>query len=180
MGELNLKKIQVRNNSIITTAERLNVEEHIELEHDKVTGILFKNMSEANNAHKLVQRVVNVGPMVKDIKEGDWVSLDGAKGQIIEGQVPTVKADTNSGNFGKLMKWVVINPLNYLNRQLIEQKNGLDADINEKHMKEVYGPDYEFPTIILDGVEHLMLYDRDVEYIILDAVTDGKEIYSER
>lgn len=40
------------------------------------------------------------------IKEGDWVSLDGAKGQIIEGEVPTVKADTHSGNFGKLMGWV--------------------------------------------------------------------------
>ncbi len=40
------------------------------------------------------------------IKEGDWVSLDGAKGQIIEGQIPTVKADTNTGNFGKLMTWV--------------------------------------------------------------------------
>ena len=40
------------------------------------------------------------------IKEGDWVSLDGAKGQIIEGAVPTVKADTNSGNFGRFMGWV--------------------------------------------------------------------------
>ena len=40
------------------------------------------------------------------VKEGDWVSLDGGKGQIIEGQVPTVKADTNTGNFGKLMSWV--------------------------------------------------------------------------
>ena len=40
------------------------------------------------------------------VKEGDWVSLDGGKGQIIEGQVQTVKADTNSGNFGKLMGWV--------------------------------------------------------------------------
>ncbi len=40
------------------------------------------------------------------IKEGDWVSLDGAKGQIIEGQIPTVKADTNTGNFGRLMTWV--------------------------------------------------------------------------
>ena len=40
------------------------------------------------------------------IKEGDWVSLDGAKGQIIEGKIPTVKADTNTGNFGKLMSWV--------------------------------------------------------------------------
>ncbi|MBR2299267.1 MAG: pyruvate, phosphate dikinase, partial [Alphaproteobacteria bacterium] len=40
------------------------------------------------------------------INEGDWVSLDGAKGQIIEGQIPTVQADTNSGDFGKLMGWV--------------------------------------------------------------------------
>lgn len=40
------------------------------------------------------------------VKEGDWVSLDGAKGQIIEGAVPTVKADTNSGNFGRFMGWV--------------------------------------------------------------------------
>ncbi|MBQ4400509.1 MAG: pyruvate, phosphate dikinase [Alphaproteobacteria bacterium] len=40
------------------------------------------------------------------IKEGDWVSLDGGKGQIIEGAVPTVKADTNSGNFGRFMSWV--------------------------------------------------------------------------
>ncbi|MBP5615901.1 MAG: pyruvate, phosphate dikinase [Alphaproteobacteria bacterium] len=40
------------------------------------------------------------------IKEGDWVSLDGAKGQIIEGKIPTVQADTNSGNFGRLMGWV--------------------------------------------------------------------------
>ena len=148
MGELNLKKIQVRNNAIITTAERLNVEEHIELEHDKATGLLFKNMSEANNAHKLIQKVVNVGPMVRDIKEGDWVFL---------------------------------NPLHYMNRQMVEQKSDISADINEKHMKEIYGPDYEFPTIYLDGVEHLMLFDRDVEYIILDGVdTDGKELHSER
>ena len=40
------------------------------------------------------------------INEGDWVSLDGSKGQIINGKMPTVEADTNSGNFGKLMSWV--------------------------------------------------------------------------
>ena len=148
MEALNLKKIQVRNNSIITTARRLNVEERIELEHDKATGLLFKNMSEANNAHMLIQQVVNVGPMVRDIKEGDWVFL---------------------------------NPLHYMNRQLVEQKNSLNSDIDEKHMKEVFGPDYEFPTIYLDGVEHLMLFDRDVEYIILDGVdSDGTVLHSER
>ena len=40
------------------------------------------------------------------IHEGDWVSLDGSKGQIINGKMPTVEADTNSGDFGKLMSWV--------------------------------------------------------------------------
>jgi hypothetical protein len=64
---------------------------------------------------------------------------------------------------------VFLNPLHYLKRELVEQKNSLDADIREKHMKEVYGPEYEFPTIILDGKECLILFDRDVEYIILDA-----------
>ncbi|MBN1281523.1 MAG: pyruvate, phosphate dikinase [Alphaproteobacteria bacterium] len=39
------------------------------------------------------------------IKEGDWVSIDGAKGEIIEGQVPTVSVEM-TGNFGKLMEWV--------------------------------------------------------------------------
>ena len=39
------------------------------------------------------------------INEGDWVSLDGAKGQIIEGKIPTVQVEM-TGNFGKLMTWV--------------------------------------------------------------------------
>ena len=39
------------------------------------------------------------------VKEGDWVSLDGGKGQIIEGKVPTVSVEM-TGNFGKLMSWV--------------------------------------------------------------------------
>ena len=39
------------------------------------------------------------------IHEGDWVSIDGAKGQIIEGAIPTVSVEL-TGNFGTLMKWV--------------------------------------------------------------------------
>jgi len=39
------------------------------------------------------------------VKEGDWVTIDGAKGQIIEGQIPTVSVEM-TGNFGKLMEWV--------------------------------------------------------------------------
>ncbi|MHC5059685.1 MAG: pyruvate, phosphate dikinase [Planctomycetota bacterium] len=36
------------------------------------------------------------------VKEGDWISLDGSAGQVILGQVPTVKARM-SGDFGKFM-----------------------------------------------------------------------------
>jgi len=39
------------------------------------------------------------------INEGDWLSIDGAKGEIIMGQVPTVSVEM-TGNFGTLMKWV--------------------------------------------------------------------------
>jgi pyruvate,orthophosphate dikinase len=38
--------------------------------------------------------------------EGDWISLDGSEGEVIEGKVPTVTPEL-SGNFGKLMIWAV-------------------------------------------------------------------------
>jgi len=36
--------------------------------------------------------------------EGDWISLDGSKGEVIEGKVPTIEPEL-SGNFGTLMEW---------------------------------------------------------------------------
>jgi len=38
------------------------------------------------------------------LKEGDWISLDGSRGEVIEGKVPTVTPEL-SGNFGKIMTW---------------------------------------------------------------------------
>jgi len=40
----------------------------------------------------------------KVYNEGDWLSLDGSKGEVIEGKVPT-KDPELSGNFGTLMAW---------------------------------------------------------------------------
>jgi pyruvate,orthophosphate dikinase len=37
-------------------------------------------------------------------QEGDWISLNGSLGEVIEGKVPTVTPEL-SGNFGKLMVW---------------------------------------------------------------------------
>ncbi|WP_062428882.1 pyruvate, phosphate dikinase [Treponema endosymbiont of Eucomonympha sp.] len=39
------------------------------------------------------------------VREGDWLSIDGAKGQIIEGAVPTMSG-AMTDNFGVFMKWV--------------------------------------------------------------------------
>ena len=40
----------------------------------------------------------------KVFKEGDWISLDGSKGEVIAGKVPTIEPEL-SGNFGTLMSW---------------------------------------------------------------------------
>jgi len=48
------------------------------------------------------KKELKVGKTV--LKEGDWISLDGSTGEVIEGKVPTVIPEL-SGNFGKLMSW---------------------------------------------------------------------------
>jgi len=40
----------------------------------------------------------------KVYNEGDWISLDGSKGEVIDGKVPTIEPEL-SGNFGTLMEW---------------------------------------------------------------------------
>jgi len=45
-----------------------------------------------------------MGVQGKSYKEGDWISLDGSLGEVIEGKVPTVTPEL-SGDFGKLMTW---------------------------------------------------------------------------
>jgi len=38
------------------------------------------------------------------IKEGDWITIDGAAGEVIEGRVPTVQPEL-SGDFARIMEW---------------------------------------------------------------------------
>ncbi len=40
------------------------------------------------------------------VKEGDWLSIDGATGDVYVGQAATVDADTKSGYLAKFMVWV--------------------------------------------------------------------------
>ncbi len=39
-----------------------------------------------------------------EVKEGDWITIDGTTGEIILGRVPTVKPEL-SGDFGRIMGW---------------------------------------------------------------------------
>ncbi len=40
----------------------------------------------------------------RTIKDGDWITIDGGAGQVMLGEVPTVKPEL-SGDFAKLMEW---------------------------------------------------------------------------
>lgn len=130
MNKIKLKKIKVRNNQVLTTADKYEDEVYLDKK-----GLLL-DAKNNKGVLKLYQRVVDVGPMVRDIAPGNMVA---------------------------------INPAAYMKRHLRDQNNSLRADIPENHIKEEYGPDYEIPIIELDDVEHLMLYDRDIDFIILDA-----------
>jgi len=49
------------------------------------------------------QKILRIGKAV--IKEGDWISLDGSTGRVIEGKASTVEPDPSSGDFATFMKW---------------------------------------------------------------------------
>ena len=144
MEELKLKKIQPRANTVITTAHR-----YYEKNNKQAKDAYIKNRrdnqhiittAEDKNLQLLVQKVIAVGPTVHDIKEGDIVK---------------------------------INPLYYLDRKLVAQQNSLQKDVLDvtgTRVKETYSElDYSFPTMVINDKECLLLFDRDVEYVIMDA-----------
>jgi pyruvate, orthophosphate dikinase len=50
------------------------------------------------------KKQIRVGDLT--IMEGDWISLDGSKGNVILGKVNTTDPDPSSGIFAEFMKWV--------------------------------------------------------------------------
>lgn len=152
MEDIKLNKIQVRTNTIITTAYRFynSPEEKQEAFNKKKANGEIITTAEDKNLPYLYQKVVNIGPMVHDIKVGDIVK---------------------------------INPLYYLDRKLVEQRNSLEKDVLDvtgTRVKETYSQlDYTFPTIRLHDEEHLMLFDRDVEFIVQDGSVYNWTVTSE-
>ncbi|HTS75084.1 MAG TPA: pyruvate, phosphate dikinase [Bryobacteraceae bacterium] len=54
---------------------------------------------------KARQFTVSVGNKIVTVKQGDWISMDGASAQVYLGQAKTVLPDPKSGYFAKLMVW---------------------------------------------------------------------------
>lgn len=118
---LNIKKIKPMNNCIITTKEVYK--------DDIKTGSI---VTKASGSMKEYQKVIAVGPLVRNINVGDVV---------------------------------MINPSRYAVRKYNEKpmENSIK---NDMELNPVVG--YRFNTIVLDNVEHLVLYDQDVSYVIED------------
>ena len=142
MEGVKLNQIQVRANTIVTTACRYynnKEEKDAGIAKKKAEGKLI-SLAEDKNLPFLYQKVINVGPVVHDVKEGDIIK---------------------------------INPIYYLDRKLVEQRNSLEKDVLDvtgTRVKEEYSQlDYTFPTTVLNGEECLLLFDRDVEFIIQDG-----------
>ncbi|MGA2596593.1 MAG: pyruvate, phosphate dikinase [Bryobacteraceae bacterium] len=51
------------------------------------------------------QMTVKVGEKNVVVKEGDWLSFDGATADVYLGQATTIQPDPKSGSFGTLMEW---------------------------------------------------------------------------
>jgi len=148
MEELKLKKIQPRANTIITTGQRY-YEKNDKQAKDAYIKKRRDNQhllttAEDKNLHLLVQKVIAIGPVVHDVKVGDIVK---------------------------------INPLHYLDRKLVAQRESLERDVLDltgTRVKETYSElDYKFPTIDINDEECLLLYDRDIDYVIIDADGDS-------
>ena len=142
MEDVQLNEIQVRTNTVVTTACRFynSKEEKDAAFAKKKENHEMISTAEDKNLPFLYQKVINVGPVCHDIKVGDIVK---------------------------------INPLYYLDRKLVEQRNSLEKDVLDvtgTRVKETYSQlDYTFPTTILNGEECLLLFDRDVEFIVKEG-----------
>lgn len=122
---LNVKKVKPMANYLVTTREMY--------EKDRaINGVL----TPTKGTLKEYQKVIAVGPMVRDIKEGDIVK---------------------------------INPMRYAIRKFQEGslKDGVISENPVTH--------YNFKTIELDHVQHLLLTSNDIEFVAEEYEEEKEE-----
>ena len=96
----------------------------------------------------------------KTIKKGDYISLDGSRGEVILGQVPTVEP-TLSGDFSKLMKWT---------DEIRRLKIRTNADTPEDAKR---ARDFGAEGIGLCRTEHMFFGEHRIDYVRQMILTAG-------
>ncbi len=96
----------------------------------------------------------------KTIKKGDYISLDGSRGEVILGKVPTVESKL-SGDFGKLMKWA---------DEIRRLKVRTNADTPEDAKR---ARDFGAEGIGLCRTEHMFFGEDRIDYVRQMILTAG-------
>ncbi len=94
------------------------------------------------------------------VKKGDYISLDGSRGEVILGKVPTVEP-TLSGDFGKLMKWA---------DEIRRLKVRTNADTPEDAQR---ARDFGAEGIGLCRTEHMFFGENRIDYVRQMILTAG-------
>ena len=126
---LNIKKIKPLNSYVVLTADKYEKSQTIGdssiLDTHKMEGALIE-----------YQTVVAVGNLVRNIKEGDVVSINPKRYAVMKHQEGSLK----------------------------------DGVITDNPVIR-----YNFPTIMLDHEEYLLLQDNDINYVILESEEEPDE-----
>ena len=125
-------------------------------------------MIKMTNVRPLANKVITTMDKYDiDLKHGELVDVNKLKGTVKEYQ--TVVAVGPMVHYINVGDTVLVNPAAYGKpKHVRDQGNGSIAQNTEGYHVEM---EYHFPTIMIDGVEHLFITDRDI-----DVVCDIEEV----
>lgn len=126
---LNIKKIKPLNSYVVLTADKYE-------KSQTIGGSSILDTHKMEGALKEYQTVVAVGNLVRNIKEGDVVSINPKRYAVMKHQEGSLK----------------------------------DGVITDNPVIR-----YNFPTIMLDHKEYLLLQDNDINYVILESEEEPDE-----
>lgn len=126
---LNIKKIKPLNSYVVLTADKYE-------KSQTIGGSSILDTHKMEGALKEYQTVVAVGNLVRNIKEGDIVSINPKRYAVMKHQEGSLK----------------------------------DGVITDNPVIR-----YNFPTIMLDHEEYLLLQDNDINYVILESEEEPDE-----
>lgn len=126
---LNIKKIKPLNSYVVLTADKYE-------KSQTIGGSSILDTHKMEGALKEYQTVVAIGNLVRNIKEGDVVSINPKRYAVMKHQEGSLK----------------------------------DGVITDNPVIR-----YNFPTIMLDHEEYLLLQDNDINYVILESEEEPDE-----